>query len=172
MYQIGALLFYGETGVCRVADIQIRSPGRGEPERSYYVLEPLYQSCTITTPVDNDKVFMRPILTREEANALIDRIPQIKAQGFYSRALRELTDHYQAALKTHDCQAYLELTMSIYAKKQDLEAHKRKVGALDQRFMKRAEDLLFGELAAALGIPREEVPDYIARRVEGQAPSD
>ena len=25
---------------------------------------------------------MRPILTREEANALIDRIPQIKAQGF------------------------------------------------------------------------------------------
>lgn len=129
MYQIGALLFYGETGVCRVADIQVRSPGRGEPERSYYVLEPLYQSCTITTPVDSNKVFMRPILTREEANALIDRIPQIKAQGFYSRALRELTDHYQAALKTHDCQAYLELTMSIYAKKQDLEAHKRKVGA-------------------------------------------
>lgn len=38
--------------------------------------------------------------------------------------------------------------------------------------MKRAEDLLFRELAAALGIPREEVPDYIARRVEGQAPSD
>ena len=60
--------------------------------------------------------------------------------------------------------------MSIYAKKQDLEAHKRKVGALDQRFMKRAEDLLFGELAAALDIPREEVPGYIARRVEGQAP--
>ncbi len=43
--------------------------------------------------------------------------------------------------------------MSIYAKKQDLEAHKRKVGALDQRFMKRAEDLLFGELAAGPGHP-------------------
>ena len=165
MYQIGALLFYGETGVCRVADIQVRSPGRGEPERSYYVLEPLYQSCTITTPVDSDKVFMRPILTREEADALIDRIPRIKAQGFYSRALRELTGHYQAALKTHDCQAYLELTMSIYAKKQFAESRKRKFGQVDARFMKRAENLLYGEFSVALGIPFDDVQAYIAERV-------
>lgn len=32
--------------------------------------------------------------------------------------------------------------------------------------MKRAEELLFGELAAALGIPREEVPRYIEARLE------
>ena len=34
-------------------------------------------------------------------------------------------------------------------------------GQMDQRYMKRAEDVLYGELAAALDIPMEEVPDYI-----------
>ena len=32
-------------------------------------------------------------------------------------------------------------------------------------FMKRTEELLFGEMAAALGIPVEQVPDYIVQRV-------
>ena len=31
---------------------------------------------------------------------------------------------------------------------------------------KRAEDLLYGELAAALGIPREDVEQYIVTRAE------
>jgi len=32
--------------------------------------------------------------------------------------------------------------------------------------MKRAEELLYGELAAALEIDRDEVPSYIAARVK------
>jgi CarD family transcriptional regulator len=36
---------------------------------------------------------------------------------------------------------------------------------VDERYMKQAERLLHGELSAALGIPFEEVPDYIAKRV-------
>ena len=36
---------------------------------------------------------------------------------------------------------------------------------VDERFMKQAEQLLFGELAAALGITPEQVPGYIAAEV-------
>lgn len=164
-YQVGDLILYGNTGVCRVADIQAHRGGRGEPERLYYTLEPLYQSCTIATPVDNEKVFMRPILTREEAERLIDQIPHVQAEAYHNKAMRELTEHYEAAFKTHDCGALVELTMSIYAKKQDLESKKRKFGALDERFLHRAEELLFGELAAALDIGRDEVQGYIAKRL-------
>ena len=56
--------------------------------------------------------------------------------------------------------------MSIYAKKQEVEGQRHKIGTVDERFMKRAEELLFGELAAALGIPREEVPRFIEARLE------
>jgi len=59
----------------------------------------------------------------------------------------------------------VKLSMSLRAKKQGLEQQKRKFGAVDERFMKRAEELLFGELAAALDISKDRVPEYIADRV-------
>ena len=37
---------------------------------------------------------------------------------------------------------------------------------VDERYMKQAERLLYGELAAALDIPFDRVQPYIARRVE------
>ena len=61
MYEIGALVMYGRTGVCRVADIS-RQEGQ-----DYYTLKPLFQSCDIYTPVESEKVFIRPSISREEA---------------------------------------------------------------------------------------------------------
>lgn len=158
MYQVGELVVYGRTGVCRVERIQ------REKGQDYYALKPLYQSCDILTPV-NGKVFMRPIITREEAERLIDCIPSMEVEAFESKAIRELSEHYQAAIATHDCRDLVELTMSIYAKKKAAQREKRKFGAVDERFMKEGEELLFGELSAALDIPVEEVPDYIGRRL-------
>jgi CarD family transcriptional regulator len=106
---------------------------------------------------------MRPIISKDEAERLIQSIPGIRAQAYYNRTLHELTEHYEASLKTHNCTDLIELCMSIYAKKTQLEEQKRKFGSIDERYMKRAEELLFGELAAALCIPKEQMPGYIAR---------
>ena len=43
---------------------------------------------------------------------------------------------------------------------------------VDERYMKQAERLLYGELSAALDIPYEEVQPYIARRAGKDAPSE
>ena len=59
--------------------------------------------------------------------------------------------------------------MSIYAKRQQAEAQKRRLGMVDERFMKQAEKMLYGEFSVALGIPYEEVQPYIARRLEKAA---
>lgn len=39
----------------------------------------------------------------------------------------------------------------------------RKVSQMDERYLRRAEDALYGELAAALDLPEEEVLPYIRR---------
>ncbi|HBN86195.1 MAG TPA: hypothetical protein DDZ89_20420, partial [Clostridiales bacterium] len=75
-------------------------------------------------------------------------------------------EHYKMALNTHNCLDLIELSMSIYAKKQFVEQQKRKFGAVDEKYLKCAEGLLFGELAAALNIPKDKVPKYIAERVD------
>lgn len=166
MYQVGDLVLYGTTGVCRVTDVSMATLPGLPGEQLYYTLSPLYQQCVIQTPAENGKVFMRPIITREEAERLIALIPTIQAEPRYGKANTELVEHYASAIRTHDCEDLVELTMSIYAKKLELEEQKKKFGAVDERFMRQAEDLLFGELAAALGIQRDEVPAYIAAKVD------
>lgn len=167
MYQVGERIVYGETGVCEVAAITERTVASGQ-KKPCYTLKPLYQTCTIYTPVDNTKVFMRPVISRDEALRLVSLIPSMQAQAYHSRVQREIVEHYESALQTHECEDLIELTMSIYAKKQEAISQNRRVSAVDERFMRRAEDLLFGELAVALEIPREDVADYISRQIQPQ----
>lgn len=166
MYQVGELILYGGTGVCRVADIVAKRFSRTEPEKLYYVLTPLYSSGTITTPVENGKVFTRPVISRDEAIDLIDTIPSIHAEAYHNSNLQQLESHYRAELESHDCHDLLRLTMSTYQKKIEREQAKLKFGAVDRRYMERAENLLFGELAVALDIERDSVQSFIEDRLQ------
>ena len=51
-----------------------------------------------------------------------------------------------------------------------LEQERRKFGSIDERYLKRAESLLFGELAAVLDLPRDGVRGFIAGRLGVEAP--
>ncbi len=166
MFAIGDMIIYGGMGVCRVEAIESRKLPKSSEEQSFYVLQPLYQTCSVSTPVDNGKVFMRPVISKEEAERLIETIPGVHAEVYNSKVLRQISEHYESILKHYDCAELIELTMSIYAKKRICEEQKRKLGALDERYMKRAEDMLFGELAVALGIDRQEVQRYIREKIE------
>lgn len=163
MYQIDDLIMYGSTGVCRVSDITEHV--FNNEDKLYYVLEPLYQSGVIYAPVDNEKVFMRPVISEEEAKSLIDDIPAIHTEIYKNSSMQQLTKYYQSVLDTHKCLDLLKLTKSIYQKKQAALAQNRHLGQIDKKFMKRAEDLLFGEFAAALHISREDVQEYIRKRL-------
>lgn len=172
LYQIGELILYGSTGVCRVTEIVARQFSRTDPEKLFYVLSPLYSPGTITTPVDNSKVFTRPVISRDEAIRLIDTIPQIHAEAYHNSNLQQLENHYRTELESHDCLDLLKLTMSTWRKKQEREEAKLKFGAVDRRYMERAENLLFGELAVALDIDRGSVQSFIENRLHITLRSD
>jgi CarD family transcriptional regulator len=159
MYAIGDLILYGRSGVCRVTDITRQA------DRDFYMLQPLYGNYTISIPVTT-KAYMRPIISKDDAARLIDTIPTVAAKPYHNRVLRELTGHYEQSLKSNDCADLITLTMSIYEKKRNAESQNRRLGAIDEKYMKRSEELLFGELAAALGIEKDEVPGYIRRRLD------
>ncbi|NLL38757.1 MAG: CarD family transcriptional regulator [Clostridiales bacterium] len=166
MYNINDLIVYGSTGVCRIKDIKNSDlMGSGEKQLCY-VLEPIYHDYVISTPVENTKVFMRPILTKDEAEQLIDSIPSINAEAYHNSVLRQLEAHYKSFLDTHDCMEILKLILSLYEKKKEVEEQNRKFGQIDERFLRQAEDLLFGELSASLDIPRDTIVEYVKSRLE------
>ncbi len=164
MYEVDDLIMYGSTGVCRILDITTQE--FNNEDKLYYVLEPLYQSGVIYAPVDNKKVFMRPVISEEEAKNLIDTIPEIHTEIYRNSSMQQLTKYYQSIIDTHKCLDLLKLTKSIHQKKMDALAQNRHLGQIDKKFMKRAEELLFGEFAAALRISKDDVQDYIQKRLE------
>ena len=145
----------------------VSQPVRGEKTaRLYYVLRPLYQSGSILAPVDNvdsGVIFTRPIMSREEAQAFIKELPDLKSEPYYNQNLSQLREHYREQLGSLAGQDLARLICSIYLKMQETKAEKRKLGAVDQQFMDEAENLLYGELAAALDIDRDQVKGYISK---------
>ncbi len=165
MYEINDLIMYGSTGVCKVSDITTPDFAAEKEDNLYYVLTPLYQNGVIYAPVNNEKVFMRPVITEDEAKDLIDNIPRIHTEIYKNSSMQQLTKYYQSVLDTHRCLDLLKLTKSIHEKKEAAMKQNRHLGQIDKKFMKRAEDLLFGEFAAALHISKDDVQSYIEDRL-------
>ena len=156
MYQAGDYIVYGTSGVCRVDEVK-PSPFEDEADRQYYTLTPVTGTETIYIPVDSP-VFMRPVISREQAETLVRDIPNIEVDHFTSHSMRLSSEHYQEVLQSHDCGDLVQLIKTVYAKSR---RSGRRLSQVDQRYRKRAEELLHGELSVALGIPFHEVPAYI-----------
>ena len=74
MFEIGQYIIYGSTGVCEIEDI--RDERISGEKKSYYILKPVYISGSkIYAPVGVSEVRMRALITKDEAMALIDSMP-------------------------------------------------------------------------------------------------
>ena len=162
MFQIDDLVFYDKAGVCRVEYIGPLDGIQGvDRNKTYYRLSLFHGKGTIYIPVETS-VFMRPILTSDQVNALIDQLPSIKENACCDRNVRLLAEHYQAAFETHRCEDLLQVMKTIYSKSQNSG---KRLGLVEQRYQKQAEELVYSEFSAALGIPFESVPEYIEARI-------
>ena len=165
MFQKGDLIVYGSTGVCRVEDIgPLKNMGDSKDKKDYYTLSPVFGSGVIYIPA-NTSVFMRPVLTKEQVDALIDRIPTLENDTIDLSSLRHLSEHYHAAFESHQCMDLLKLIHALYQKGQNTIQQGRRIGLTEMKYRKHAEELLHGEFSVALGIPYDEVSDYIAQRL-------
>jgi CarD family transcriptional regulator len=165
MYSVGDLIIYGGSNcVCEITDIT-ELDFSADKGRLYYVLKPLNQDGIIYNPVDNANILMRHVISKDAAEKLIDMIPEITAEPYQGSELKQINEYYESILRTRDCGQLITLTMSIYQKKHFLMQNNRKFSAQEEMFMKRAEEMLFNELAVALAIPKGQVKAYIAARV-------
>lgn len=164
MFQIGDYIIYENRGVCKVKDIGTVKVSGAAVNRMFYTLTSHYtEGNVVYTPVDNDKVIMRPLLSREEAESLIDEINSIEVLWIPDEKGRE--EDYKKALRKCDCKELVKIIKTIYLRKQERLNDGKKMTSIDEKYFRLAEDCLYGELAVSLGISREEVKDYVVSRV-------
>lgn len=165
MFKVGDYMVYGSMGVCRVDAIGPISIDKSEAEKLYYTLTPVYETGSkVFTPVDNQKVNMRPVLSKDEAVQLIDGIPEVETLWVpFDKAREEI---YKEAIRKCDCSEWIKIIKTLYLRKQARIAEGKKAVNAEEKYLHIVEEALYGELAIPLNMKPEEVLKFIEARVK------
>lgn len=168
MFEIGEYVVCGSKGVCVVENITTLDISGVDKKRIYYILKPKYQAgSTVYVPVDSSRESIRRVLSREEAQQLIDAIPELPLIDIANEKLSEQI--YKECMRANSCEEWVRIIKTIYLRKQKRIQAGRKVTAVDAKYFHLAEESLYGELAVALGLNREDVEAYITGEIDGRA---
>lgn len=163
MFEKGEYIIYGSNGVCEVQDY-MNASGE-EDNRIYYVLVPMRsKGSTIFSPVDNQKVFMRKVMTKEEARELLRGIPEYEDMEI--RDSRAQEQQYKEILQSGNSTESLRLLKALYERKRKREAAGRRITAVDEKYLFLAKDCLLNELSIALDLEVEDVDKILAEKMK------
>lgn len=158
MFEKGDFILYETVGVCQVKEISKTDISNND--KLYYHLIPRFENnWMITIPVDSDKVMMRDIMTRQEAEDFVLTWPNVECKKYTND--KERPRIYKQILQSGDCLELAAMIKEIV----NMEQFRREKGKLlserERSGVSTARKLLFGELATALDICPNDVPDYI-----------
>ena len=164
MFAVNDYIVYGNHGVCKVENIGTVSLAMVDKNKVYYTLRPVYKSeAVVYAPVENPKSVIRPVLTREDADKLIEEIPSLESVWIGNEKEREM--QYKAALRSCDCRELIRIIKTLYYRKMDRIKDGKKVTVVDERYFRQAEEQLYGELAFAMDMERNQVGEYLNIRI-------
>lgn len=164
MFETGDYVVYGHNGICQVIGVTTMDMPGISKDRLYYILRPEGQKeGKIFTPVDSEKMVLRKVMQKEEAEALIAEMPTIETLEVTDEKRRE--EQYKECIKSCECRELIRIIKTIYLRKQERLSQGKKVTAVDERYLKMAEDNLYSELSMLLGVPKNKMVDYISSRL-------
>ena len=163
MFKVDEYVVCGNNGVCKIQDITTLNISGVDKKRKYYMLKPIYsETSTVYLPVDSDQVSMRRILSKAEADRLLDSVPHTQVLAIHDEKAAEAL--YRECMQSNNCNEWIKLWKTLYFRKKSRLENGHKVTAVDSRYYKLAEEKLCGELALVLGMDKEEIAECIEGR--------
>ena len=162
MFKINDYVVYGSNGVCKVTDIE-QVTLRNE-ELEYYILSPVYnEKMTIKTPVNNQKILMRELMTKAEIVNLLKEIS--KNETVEIEDSRRRVEEYKAIIKRGNAEELIKVINSIKLEKDEKNSIGKKLNKTDEDIMISASKQLYQEMAIVLDSDVDEVQDYIKNNI-------
>lgn len=164
-FQAGQKLLYGVHGVCNVVGIEQRKVDRKMVE--FYCLSPMEQSGSFFyIPTNSPAVAskLRPVLSRQELESLICSIKGEDTPWIDDENRRK--QHYRDLMAAVDRKAMLCTVGALMRHKSRQLASGKRLHLCDENFLRDAQKLIEGEFSLVLGIPKEEVRQYIQNALE------
>jgi len=163
MFNINDYVVYGSNGVCKVQDIK-KDKDMSNEEVEYYILVPVYnERMTIKTPVNNTKVLMREVLTKDEVSDLIKIMA--KNETVDIEDIKKRNEAFRIGLRSGDSEDLIKIINSIKFEKKEKEALGKKLNKTEEDIMVNARKQLYQEFSIALGIEFDDVKEYVLANI-------
>ena len=166
-FAIGSHVVYGKTGVCLLTAKQILTVGGNSEE--YYVLLPISDPrSSVYVPCANPLLTarLRPLLTREQIEAILDGVDDTSMEWLDDRTERQVA--FRRIMGSDDRLQLIRMIRCLYCKKQEKTAAGKRLSTMDETTLQDAVRQLEEEFSTALGISRSGVSAYIRTRIEGE----
>lgn len=157
MYKTNDYIVYGKD-VCKICDIEKKKFNNED----YYLLKPLKDlSLNISVPVSDKANKIRPIISEEEAEKIVNNISNIPQLEVNTKNLDETFKSLLELGKPEDLIKIIKTTYLRNKKHAGIETTNER----NNIYFNLAEEYLYNEFSIALGFSFEETKRYIIDRV-------
>lgn len=163
MFKVNDYIMYGRTGVCQVTEIR-NGESMGNTGTDYYVLNPVFEkNSVIMTPVDNEKVLMREVVSKQEILSMINLISNEDSVWIDDDKIRN--EKFKSSIKAGICEDWIRLIKAINLQIEEKKSIGKKISQMDEGILKEVKKLLYEEFSLVLKIPTDEVEDIIYKQI-------
>lgn len=166
MFKTGEYFIYSTQGVCcvdHIGDYEINGT-----DRRCYVFHPVKdEKSTITTPVDNQRVIMRELIVKDEAEDIMRSFDHDDEDDFVwdanKRARYRTFLDAVSSCNANLCAGVLKL---LLIKKAETKRAGKKISAEDERFLSSIKTSLTNELALVLDSDSDSIINRIDQKIQ------
>ena len=155
MYKVNDVVVHENGGVYRI--VSIGKPDFVKGQEEYYTMKSVWDdSSMIYVKINNDKVYMRPVISKAEARSYLEKLSGIDAE--YDTNNRQI-------LKSCEVSQYLELMKAILLEQEKKKQGGKKLNCSDEKDLQRAEKMLISELAVVFNVTVESARKSVVEAV-------
>lgn len=167
MCQVGDKVIHINGGVFVVDEIKIMNYGYGDVK--YICLKPYYidtvnKTLTIFVPYDKKDELIRPIMTKEDALKVIEKIKNIEPIWYNEAKVRK--EKFAELLNSHTIDNICVVVKSLYIKQLELQGNNKSLNLMDYDYLKKLKKGVEEELAISLNVSIDEISEMITKCVE------
>ena len=161
MFQVGDIVVYRKD-VCKVKEIKENHLSG----KDYYILVPIDDdSLIIDVPTENRMGWLRKVISKEEAQSLITKIPTIEP---IQTEEKNYEHEYKRLLQEDSLENLVKIIKTTYLRNDFRVQNKKKISDKDDTYLKKAERQLYNELSVSLDMTYDETKNYVIQCVEEQ----
>lgn len=158
MYKSGDVVVYGRD-VYRIKDVKDNYLFN----KNYYIMNPIDDDSLVTSvPVDTTS-YLRDVITKEEVEELIAKIPSIE---IVQASDRDIEYEYKQLLRENTLEALIKIIKTTYMRNMMRQNQNKRISEKDEQYFNQAERRLYNELSISLHLTFDDTKQYVIDSVE------